>query len=177
MMKNIKEKRQMLLNELQETNADFATGKRMIFSLFAVLIASRIIYIILDLVSYLANNVELNGSELSKMAAMLLSVLLFAFLIYSSGIKGFAYLALGGGLLSLFQAYQANVFFYFVNGTGMGTDPLLLTMAIFYMLSIFIQIAAMATISFHPKCDVYFKELTNVRNVVKKMIDEIRIQK
>lgn len=175
-MKNLKEKRLQLIQELQDTNPEFAAGRKLTFSLLAAIVISRVVHIVLQLIYFLMYGISIHVMiNVVAMVMMIGVALLFAFFIYSAGIKGCAYLALFGGLLSLMKAYQSGTFEFLFNlPETFQYNPYFWIMSLVFLLVIVLQIGVMAVLSLHPTCNVYFKEMAQVQKTMKTLIQEQR---
>ena len=138
-------------------NPDFEAGKKIILYVLCVVIGFRVFSLVLQLIYLLIGNALWNMATLVSMIGVPIGTLLFAAMIYT-GSKGFVYIALFGGIFSIFQTMQGQVLFNFTT-----FDTFFNVSNIVFHLAIFVHIIAMIYLMIDKKCDVYFQEMKNIQ--------------
>ena len=153
----LKEKKSALVTEAKE-NPDFHAGKKRVLYVMLVILGFRFFHIILQLVYMSANRIPLD-SHIVTFIIMILSLLFFIFMIYGHGIKGATYLAILGGVYSIFLALRDQVWLVFDT-----FDPFFNFINLIFHITIFIQIVGMIFLIFDKLSNVYFKAMAHVQN-------------
>ena len=111
----MKKKRISLIKEYAANNPDFQSGRKIVYNLLIILVTLRIIDFILVIIHSIINGNYLRPFDIFIKIIQVLVSFYFAIMIYSAGIKLFVYLALIGGIYSLFMAFQNKVIYEFGN--------------------------------------------------------------
>ena len=161
MGKELKEKRLALIIEHEEKTPYFAARRKLIFRLLSVMVLSRAVHAVLQTVYLLAHGIQLQTYDCLMMFLMVVVGFVFARLIYASGIKPAVYLALFGGVYSLFMAWRDKVFLYLNT-----PDVFLNIVGIMLVAVILFQIGIMLFFCVDKKCGMYFKSMSAIRKEV-----------
>ena len=161
----IKEKRNAIINEYAGNNPDFKSGRKIVWYLMIMFVSFRAIAAILVITHSMINGNYLKTFDIFAQIFQVLVAYFFATMIYLFGIKGFVYLALIGGIYSLFMAYKKNAFY------GFGNDDILFNInTVIFIISIIIQISSMTLFIFNSKCKVFFNLMPAIVKEWQKMV-------
>jgi len=147
-----------LIKERQEREPDAFERKNLIFWLLAAMVGTRALHSILNASYCLIHGLDIPTSEYVMMFVMVLVALVFASIIYSAGALPAVYLALFGGVYSLFTAYNDGIFLMLSS-----QDTLISAMTVLFIGTIAIQILTMAFIGTDKKCRLYMRTMAEVR--------------
>ena len=162
MKSETKQKQTALIKEHENKNPENFERKKLIFRLLSAMVISRVLYAVMTLVYSAVNGFLFGATEVSAIFLTAFMGLVFSFLIYRAGMKGAAYLALGGGIYSLYVAYNDRVFL-FLNTP----DVFFNIMNITFVVSILIQTIVMLFISIDNKCNLYLGEVSAIQRELK----------
>jgi len=166
MARHYKEKRQVLLKEVEENNPDFIPGRKFVFYSLATVVILMLINLVLGISFHIKYDFPLTPNGLVVLVWPPLLSLIFARLIYSLGSKLFIYFLLLGGITGLYIAYINDVFLF------LNTENILLNViSIFTILAGLIQIVSMVFILLNIKCKTYFRLKLDLN---KKISDELK---
>ena len=171
MRNDLKEKRNALIKEQEEKNPDNFARKKLIFWLLAVMVVTRAIYSALNIAYCLIYELSVPAFDYFALLFIVIVALGFSYLIYSAGIKYAAYIAIAGGFLSLFNAYNDGIFFM------LNTDDIFLNAVnIMFVATILIQIFVMSFISFDKKCRLYLNVMAEIKKDLRLWIKDNQIK-
>ena len=157
MNNSFKEKRNALINEFAGNNLGFQSGRKIVNFLMMAIIILRIIHASFVIIHSGINNNYLGPFGIFIQIISILISILFALMISNAGVKGLVYLALIGGIYSLFSALQNNAFY------GFGKDDALFNIStIFFIILVLFQIVGMLILLLNTKCKVFFVVMSNV---------------
>ena len=161
----IKEQRNALIKEYAENNPDFQSGRKIVYNLLTILIMSRILHFILVITHIIINGNYLGTFGVFLQIFQVLIACCFAIIIYSIGVKGLVYLALIGGIYSLYSAFQKNAFY------GFGNDDILFNInVVIFIISMTMQIFSMTFFIFNNKCKVFFNVMPSIVKEWQKIV-------
>jgi len=170
MANEMKMRQDNILMERREREPEAFERKGIIFGLLAAMVGTRLLYAILFTVFLLSHGINVPTFEYVMMYFMAAIAYVFAFIIYAGGQKFAAYLALFGGVYSLFNAIVHDDLLSLM-ATG---DAFLSSVMFIFFATIVIQIVTMLFISVDRKCRLYVKMRAEVQ---KEMQDFIKAQK
>ena len=162
----MKELKKSLIAEHRERNPGVFVRRELIFWLLAAMVGTRLLYALLSTALFLMHGLDVPAFEYFQMFFMVLVALGFSHIIYSAGVIGAAYLALAGGIFSLFRAFTDGVFFIM---TGAG-DAILSAIMLIFVATIIIQIVTMAFISVDSKCKLYVQMRAEVSKEMQEWV-------
>ena len=165
MRNEVKEKRMELIKEFEERSPENFERRSLIFRLLAILVFVRFLYPILSIIYQLVYNVPISALDYLMSFFPIIVIIAFSHLIYFSGARAAALLALLGGLWSLWNViYNDEIFLLIANNTS---DTFFVITSLIFICSVLIQIFTMAFINLDKKTKLY---LTSMSEIHKEMV-------
>ena len=166
MRNDLKEKRNTLVKEQEEKNSDNFVRRKLIFWLLAGMVVTRLIYVVLNTAYCLIYEISIPSFDFFISFFMVVAAFGFSFLIYSAGIRPVAYIALLGGLVSLFSAYNSGIL------SMLNTEDIFFNAVnIMFVVTLSIQIFVMLFIGFDKKCRLYLNVMAEIQKELRLWIN------
>lgn len=159
MENEMKRRRTALMKEKRESNPDNFARKKLIFYLLSGMVILRFIYAAMYLTYCSIRGISLSTFEIIMVLFMVVVGLVVFWLIYRAGLKWAAYLALFGGVYSLYNAYNVHMFSY-LNISDAFWDMTNIVL----LIAIFIQLSVALFIIFDKKCKLYLRTMSEIQN-------------
>ena len=167
MRNDLKEKRNSLIKEQKEKNPDNFARRKLVFWLLAIMVVTRAIYSALNIAYSLIYEVPVTTFDYFALFFIVVVALGFSYLIYSAGIKLAAYIAILGGVMSLFNAYNDSILFM------LNTDDTFFNAVnIMFVAALSIQIFVMLFIGFDKKCRLYLNVMAEIQKELRLWIKD-----
>jgi hypothetical protein len=163
--KELKEKRLALIKEHEEKTPYFAPRRRLIFCLLLVMVLSRAVHAVLQTAYLMMRGVQLQAYDYCMMILMIIVAYVFASLIYAFGIKPAVYLALFGGVFSLFNAWRNQVFLYLNT-----PDVFYNIVSILLVVVMLFQIGVMLFLCVDKKCQMYLGSMSKIQKEISELM-------
>ena len=163
--KELREKRHALIKEHEEKIPYFAAKRKLIFRLLTIMVLSRAVHAVLQTAYLLTHGVRPQAYDYLMMISMIVVAYVFAGLIYAFGIKPAVYLALFGGVFSLFNAWRNEVFLY------LNTPDVFYNIVSILLVAVMLfQIGVMLFICVDKKCGMYLGSMSAIRKDVTEWV-------
>ena len=160
-----KERRRAIINECAKDKPDFHSIRKIVYHLMIGLVVFRILLFNMGFIYGMTHKIFTNPFSIAMLIFPVPLTLIFAFAIYSSGLRNFAFLLLFGGAISIYNVIKDDLFYAFTSA-----DTLYQFYAVLLIVTVLYQTGSSIFLLVNKKCKVFFSIMADVQVELIKVI-------